>query len=358
MPPYLYVSAWNPSGLTIVDADPAVWATVGHILDTGGTPLNAPSTMVVHRGIAYIPCQLSYVSIVDVSDPTNPVFLSTIGSIGAPFFTAGCDCCHLRQGGLLYVTSITDNALSIFDVSNPAVPVFVGSIQGGGAAPWLGGARSVDVDDSLVAYVAAPLDNSLTCIDVSNPAAPVFLGRITGVGPPNRLNGVHRVIKIGNYAYTLSATANINVFDVSNPAAPTLHGQLVDVVNLVSPANMCIYGNYAYVSCATNPNGTLTIIDIANPAAPAYVNKVVSWRINSTSGNAVFSRSFPNIYVCGSNNVTDALVWYEVANPLAINYVSQIVGQGAPNYMGAPRRVTHDIYFEPIAATQPATRVT
>jgi hypothetical protein len=346
--------------LTIVDANgnPATWGTVGHILDTGATPLGGPGIAAVHAGIAYIPCQVdNCLSIVDVSDPINPVFLASIGGAGAPNYTSGAWHALYRRPGIVYVASVIDNAISIFDVSNPLAPALLGVLRGAGAPNWLGQATTVDVDDNLIACVAARSDNSMTVINVANPAAPVTLGHIAGAGAPNRLSNIRRVIKVGNYVYTCAfLDAAVSVFDVTNPAAPALHGQVVHA-NLGSAFDMSIYGNYAYVSCQVNP-GRVTIIDITNPAAPAYVNAIADARIRSTQGNTIFTRSFPYIYVCGSNAVTDALVWYNVINPAAPLYVSQIVGQGAPNYMGSPFSVTHDIYFPPTCDTQPATEVT
>lgn len=358
MPPYLYISTWGADdALVIVDACPTCNPSLVGVCQDA--TFVAPSGVSVYGGFAYLVDQTAdQLSIIDVSDPTNPILVSAIAGAGAPNFLNGAYHCHVRNNGLCYVVSIVDDALSIFDISAPAAgPVLVGSIQGVGAPNFLGNPSSVYVDDSLQAYVAAALNNSLTIIDVSNPAAPVFRGRINGVGAPNFLASVRKVVVRGIYAYTVSFTDGaLSIFNISNPAAPTLVGTVAHAC-LAGGWDISILGNYAYTAGETA--NALGVFNIANPAAPAFVGQLVDVaHFQSPRGIIAPASAFPRVYILGSNAVPDSCNRVDVSNPAAPVFQNWLRGSGPPNYMTTPQFIALSQTFPPVAQTVPATEVT
>ena len=92
-----------------------------------------------------------------------------------------------------YVAANVDNALSIIDVTDPTNPLFSGVLRGGGAEPWLNGARCVFVAGDY-AYVTASGDNALVIADVTDPTNPFFKGVLRGGGAEPWLGGPYGVL--------------------------------------------------------------------------------------------------------------------------------------------------------------------
>lgn len=359
MPPYLYVSTPDgaPGALVILDAAPA--AIPDFVGAYVGANIVNPGRVSVYGGFAYVPASLDdCLTILDVSDPTNPTFVSTIAGAGAPNFLNGAHACHVRRNGC-YVVSLLDDALSIFDISNPTTPILVGSIQGAGAPPggnYLDLPNAIFVDDNLLAYVAARGDNSLTIIDVSTPAVPVFAGNIAGAGAPNFLAAIVDVVVRGIYAYTVSFTdQSLSIFNISNPAAPFLVGTVAHA-SLVGVSDLHIYGDYAYTAAGTA--GALGIFNIANPAAPAFVFQLVDARFLGCRGVIVPDGAYPRCYILGSNAAADSVCRINVSNPALAVFETWIAGAGPPNYLETPQHITQNQTFQPIVQTNPATEIT
>ncbi|MBA7499298.1 hypothetical protein ES704_02038 [subsurface metagenome] len=129
---------------------------------------------------AYMTNNALDLSIVDISDLTNPTLLSQTA-----LFPNGSN--HLQViGNYAYVTSWWSHTLYIVDISNPLLPFVAGSIGGAGPPNYLDLAWGVYVK-SNIAYVTGLDDNSLVLIDVSDPTNPTLLGVIRGSGAPNYL---------------------------------------------------------------------------------------------------------------------------------------------------------------------------
>jgi hypothetical protein len=144
-------------------------------------------------------------TILDVSDSTNPAFVSHLRCPG-----------HIKRmdlsGSYAYMAG-DSSGLQIFDVSDPANPVLSGNCQMPGAA------NDVFVSGNY-AYVANR-DSSLRVIDVSDPSNPVIAG---ACGFPYTAQAVY---VLGSYAYVAMEWANgvmgaIKVVDISDPSNPSV----------------------------------------------------------------------------------------------------------------------------------------
>ena len=211
MPPYFYAVGYQSDALTIFDLSDPLLPLIGSIQGAGTPPggnwLYRPIRLVVFNNIAYVAAQLEdSLTIIDVSNPAAPALLGNIRGAGAPpggnwlDAISGVFLGNGSYNGLAYCTALADNALTIIDVSDPTNPSFVGSIQGAGGPNFLSSPRCVYVRGDY-AYVTAGVDNALTIINVSNPAAPVFAGSIQGAGAIPWLGHAEGLFVEGDYAY-------------------------------------------------------------------------------------------------------------------------------------------------------------
>jgi hypothetical protein len=200
-----------------------------------------PSSLAVAGRYAYVINQSDgTMQIVDVSNPANPVNVSTLTGLYFPDSI-------VVAGRYAYVSG---GRLQIIDVSNPANPVMLGSSSSSGGFVAVSGGY---------AYVTGGLN--MQVVDVSNPSNPVTVGSVvTGAS-------AYCITVAGRYAY-IGYQPDLQIFDVSNPTNPTV----VSTVNAHAPdpVSIAISGRYAYVGC----EATTQIFDVSNPASPVQVGQV------------------------------------------------------------------------------------
>ena len=229
---------------------------------------------------------LGWLTIVDISDPTSPVLVSSYNLSDNAYGVQ-------VSGNYAYVTYVTPWCCSYFggagllviDISDPTNPVTIGSYE------TSGNAFDVHVSENY-AYVAAG-QAGLQIIDISDPRSPAFAGsldiagstvkNINVSGSQDDITGsVYRVYVDGDYAY-LVGEPGLFVINISDPASPVLSGyhDTRGVVPSRLPGdnrdyiyieefNVYVAGGYAYV---TDMEGLL-LIDVSNPANPAFVGTV------------------------------------------------------------------------------------
>jgi hypothetical protein len=243
----------------------------------------------VYEGYPYR--TLSYFWVVDISDPANPVELSsyvTVGSGGGvlakdtlvyfadggrglrvidvrnPFlpreithFSTGDACWELvKQGDYLYVAHGGDG-LRVLNVSNPAQPVEVGHLE----LPW----RTFDImlKDSLL--YAAEGDSGLVVMDIRNPAQPQTIGRWSGLQSSEMAYGIcvqdSLVYLSGKYGY------NLWIVNVQDPRNPFFTGRWRSSSDGVY--DLWVRGRYAYVP--DGPPWTFHVVDVGDPYNPGEV---------------------------------------------------------------------------------------
>jgi hypothetical protein len=186
----VYVVSVGDEALSVLDFSNALAPTeLGAIANTtsGGTAsgLDNPRDVWAGDGIAVVVAQDSdALTLFDVSNPGNVITqLGIIQDDSQPGGTAealeGARAVTV-VGSLAYVASFTEGALSIIDISDPTNPVELGFIkddENGGTATLLEGARGIHVEGNL-AFVVSGSDFALSVIDVTNPANPVEVDTI------------------------------------------------------------------------------------------------------------------------------------------------------------------------------------
>lgn len=185
-------------------------------------------------------------SIVDLSDPTNP----TLAWTGT--FAAGDSEALAIQGNLVYVAA-EGGGLQIVDVTNPLTPDVKAPF------PLSDEAQDVAVVGTH-AYVADRYGDGFLVVDVTDPDAPVRLGDVLAPGGEE----ARGVAVQGSWAYCAWSDSGLQAINISDPANPTIMDTLVlhDVgsVNPSRAKKVAVSGSYAYVVA-----DELHIVDISDP---------------------------------------------------------------------------------------------
>jgi len=196
---------------------------------------------------------------VDVSIPAFSAIVGSIAGAGAPNFLDGPTDIHVVGNFTVppaapgdtyaYVTAAPENSLTIIDVSDTTNPTFVGNISGAGAPNYLQRPNAVRISGNY-AYVLPTLgDAGLTVIDVSNPAAPAYVTRLAGAGAPNYLSDPVALEIAGNYAYIAArGDMGLTIVDISNPAAPATVGHVTCAWGIDLLNNIRLGGSRAYIT--------------------------------------------------------------------------------------------------------------
>lgn len=182
----------------------------------GGTAIN----VVVEDNIAYLANDEEGVLILDVVDPTNPVFLSQYND------GSGYAWDIWVEDDLLYLADHLDG-LEIIDVSNPTNPVKIGEFHDSSAA------LCVEVRNDL-AFVADFMDG-LEIFDVSDPTNPVEIGQYNGTR-------AEEVFLFNDIAYITTRYGYASI-DISVPEVPVLISE-IDTFTVVW--DICRVGDIVY----------------------------------------------------------------------------------------------------------------
>lgn len=238
--------------------------------------LNAPRFVTISGTTAYVASfENDALSIIDVTDPANPVLLSEVvnnGPLGGTLLDGvnSVDIAEIGGEQIAFVTAGISDSLTIINVTIPTAPVLLAQIAGGvtSGVTAMDNPTSVTVSGTT-AYVAAYNDGSLTIIDVSDPQNPsVEATLIDGVGGFDALAGARMVTVSGTTAYVASDTDDsLTAINVATPGSPSLIKVLQDGVdgfelNGASSVRISGDGNTAYVTA--DNSDALNIIDVTD----------------------------------------------------------------------------------------------
>jgi hypothetical protein len=238
---YVYVTGLY-SELQIIDvSDPSNPIFKGSYATSG-------NGAAISGNYLYLALAFSGLHVIDVSDPSNPTFK---GLYNVPY---GFNDVTL-SGNYAYAVGDAPGdelgLLHIIDISNPSNPTFKGSYDIPGEAGGI-------VLSQNYAYVSYRL--GLQIIDISNPSNPTFKGSYDTPGEAGK------IVLSQNYAYMLADASffelSLQIIDISNPSNPIFKGSY-DTSG--TPFDLVILGNYAYVA---GGSVGLQIIDISNPSNP------------------------------------------------------------------------------------------
>jgi len=272
----------------VVVADGSIAATVSlgrlYLMSVGTdgslellTP-NPPSTGAMRvdldGDLACIVTAIDTVQILDISDPSTPVFLSEIsglelGDLAQPFgsfFNARSQPIELI-GSTLY--TVGNQGLSVFDLSDPVAPAALGH------APATMVAYDIEVRGNRV-FVADQVDG-LHVFDATDPTNPTLLGSTTGL-PAASLAIKDDIAYLASGINTISdpSFSMLYVVDFSDPSLPVLLDSLHSSRGTESPL---IDGDRLYVGTTLS----FLLYDITDPANPALKSETGGMKYNSFS---------------------------------------------------------------------------
>ena len=234
------------------------------------------------------------VTVVDISNKTNPVVINTIKLKGynRPWRLA-------VSGSNLYVTSETDNRLDIFDITNPANPAIKGSwsanaglnsfsgvaIRGNYAyvTEYHNGIHVIDISNPSYPFELTKLMNmnandikilgsnayvsiryqGFNILDISNPANMYVVGKGTNIGGYNE--GIFPTL---NYVFLSAESKGFAIFSTSDRSSP---GLLAEVPVIGGADSVTVKNNYMYIGCHNDGIWVADINDPSNPIEVAYI---------------------------------------------------------------------------------------
>jgi hypothetical protein len=197
----------------------------------------------VNGNYAYVAAGSAGLQVVDVTDRTNPLIVSSLA------LPSNANDLRIR-GSTLYVA--TNSGLLTIDVTNPLSPKLLGSLSTPGVA-W-----DVTLSGNL-AYIADGA-SGLQIADISNAANPALVGSLAIAG------GTAKGVDVaGTLAVVAAGTTGVVIVNIANPTAP----QRLGVVATPGDAHkVVVKGTAAFV--ADYPQ-SMQVVDFTNPAAPAII---------------------------------------------------------------------------------------
>jgi hypothetical protein len=254
--------------------------------------------------------------ILDVSDPANPVLLSS--------YTTTLNTQDVFVlAGIAYL--LNDEKLEILDVQDPHHPQLLSEY------PWSGVPDRIWVADGY-AYVAFS-SRGLHIIDVRDPMNPVFAGSFGDTGDFATCLNVREVRISGEIAYLgayiQGAEQGLFVLDISNPAAPEQIGLFAGI----SIGDLFVHGQWLYLAetiYPSDPNAHVdhrfSVVDVSDPANP-----VVTGVFHSPFGFAdALAIDGDELYIADNSG---EIIAFDASNPGNL----RLLGGYRPAYSGLPR---------------------
>ncbi len=248
---YALICARN-EGVSIIDIEATPPVEVGFI------PSISPGTdakdVKIYLNYAIVIKESEAVQIVDLTDVTNPVQVSTIQPNGG----SGAHNCLVDGSTLYIVGNHGTGGLEVFDISTPSAPVRIGT----GFEPFY--YHDIDVRNDTM-YATGINGNGVDILDVSNKSAISRLGLFNYAG-----SGVHNAEFLGTTDYVAigdeigSAGNHVRIFDVADISNVT---KVFDLdVNPAAVAHNCYEkGGLLYIAYYTEG---LRVWDVNDPTAP------------------------------------------------------------------------------------------
>jgi hypothetical protein len=209
---------------------------------------------------------ISYLTAVDVSDPSQPV---VTGTFEFEPYTA-CRAMVVDGNRLIVAT----DGLDVFDVSGGGAPREIGAFDY--ASAYFSG---LAVDNGWL-FAIDPNNGSIAFFDVSRGPDPLLAHSIDTPEPIDFLDVSAR------YAYA-SGNHDFRILDVKNPAAPVEVGRWQSEYGIEMYA---VNGDYVYVWLYTGTSAvTVAVLDVSDPTAPQVRNVIEGfpcWGLNFSGEHA------------------------------------------------------------------------
>jgi hypothetical protein len=301
-------------GLLVYDiafpANPTQVAAIDSLTSVEGVYLNAPHL--------YLACG-GKTNIVDINNPTNPVFVSrlyangwhqngnargnyayvcdwdvgieiyNISNLNNPTYVGNFDVKGRGVNRLIFngnygYASVADTGMAVIDFTNPAAPALK-TVMDTPGTPRCVSFGAITVGSTPTGHVFLADDNAgIRAINVSNPDVPVEAGFVAGKQGASG-SAYNSFVDTANHKlYVAYGSAGVRVLDISNKANPELLGEY-DTPG--DARGIVVKDNVAFVA---DRDAGVAVIDFSNPAAPVLLvtYKTARARGIAMSGNYVY----------------------------------------------------------------------
>ena len=298
---YALVSSWVDDAIQVIDVtDPEEPLPVAAMINgQGGFTLNGASDIeldrISSRTYALVASYWSdAVQIIDVTDPANPVPVAAMinGQDGYDALNGARDIAVGQISDRTYavVSGLANDAVQIIDVTDPANPVPVSSVfddQDGFDA--LAVPRDVELvveSDRTYAMVASVGDEAIQIIDITRPNVPVPVTSIRddrsgfdALGGPRDIE----LLVASDRTYAIAASWEddaVQIIDVTDPTDPVPVASIFDdqdgFVGLdeARAVEIATISGTTYALVTSWGDDAVQIIDITDPASPLPVISV------------------------------------------------------------------------------------
>jgi hypothetical protein len=241
---------------------------------------------------AYVGGSLAYLleganlTILDISDPTQPRVRSRTGLPGLPHSL-------IAINGYVYV--LRYGTLWIYDARDPGAPAFVRELL----SPAIRLSRMTFANGML--WLSTPGD--VTCFDLQDPTRPALLSSLTFA---------NQFLVAGPLVYIVNNRQGLTIWDASNPRAPVLRGQAAPLgaADNGHYSGVALDGTTLYVAgsvwhSASQSEQLILTFDVSDPSKP-------NLKATGTAGA-------DQLYLVGGKLTTaynGELLFYTMADPL------------------------------------------
>jgi plastocyanin len=285
---YLYVHTSADTTLRIYDiSTPSSPSLVGTLTDaTHLTTATSLNQMTVEGQYLYIKNSADKLSIINVSNRTNPIFAAEITGLPAiPQAIA-------VKNNYLYILSPGNPSIRIYDITTPTSPVLVKNLANGIDGNYLASPISIQIRENY-AYIASSSENAVSIIDVSNPlSAHVIKEIVYGSNNITGLRGVRGLAVQDSFLYTADeADDALSVFKLHTPDSRTVFSKALQFdgandyaqVDNFTGINTSTFSVEMWIKVASLPSvgNSYTLFSYASLGIPAELS------IAFTSSNAI-----------------------------------------------------------------------
>ncbi|MBX2828676.1 MAG: choice-of-anchor B family protein [Flavobacteriaceae bacterium] len=259
-------------------------------------------------------------SVVDVTDPTNPTEVAHL--TGVPGFDV-----KVWQNYVYCATGGGGDA-AIVDISDPANPLQVGTFPS---------SHNFHIDDRGYMYNSSP---GVRIYDLNpNPTSPTFLTQVGSEG--------HDVTVRGNIMIDCHGFAGTFIYDVTDPASPSLITAISDpTITYHHQGDISTDGNYVYIcdELGNHPQADISVWDISDPGNPQRVSEVADAPATPHNLYVIDNYAYTSYYTAGFRV-------FDISDPsvltLADEYdTSSASGEGFAGAFGVyPSTETGNIYI-------------
>ncbi|MGH7551307.1 MAG: LVIVD repeat-containing protein [Gemmatimonadota bacterium] len=258
-----HVARRSAGGISIVALDGGV-AEVGRFAPEG----QFTQDVKVADGIAYVSHEPVHgfeaypfsVTMVDVSDPANPVVVGGVPTDIAP------SAHNLWLDGDLLTVAAAGTDFSLFDVADPADPRFLSRIEPDPATAHDAHVRGGFLFGSSMGFNGNR--GRLTVASLADPESPSVLGVVAF--DPQAFTHSSWLSSDSRYLYVAEENVNapIRIFDVSTPGTPRFVGAYQPRLGTVPHNFQVSDGRFAYLS---HYKHGIEVVDVSDPERPRLV---------------------------------------------------------------------------------------